>query len=117
MNVLLGLPEATELNRPLPKKAIFNKFKPSIAERRRFDADIWRFAIVNEVSPATTTIAAGASAGVFYLVLVSLRGADCDAKSLAKLSSLIGQNMLFVLESAGKARLAVFRPTMQRKAL
>jgi hypothetical protein len=106
---MLGLPKATEINRPLPKKAIFDKFKPSPADRQRFDAEIRRLAIVHELSPTTTNIAAGESVGVFYVVLVSLRDAECDKKNPLLLAKLIPQNMLFVLEYDGKARLAVCR--------
>jgi len=106
---MIGLPKATEMNRPLPKKAIFDRFKPSPADRQRFDTEIRRLAIVNELSPATTNIAAGESVGVFYVVLVSLKGAECDKKNLLLLAKLIDQNMLFVLEHEGRARLAVCR--------
>jgi len=106
---MLGLPKATEMNRPLPKKAIFDKFKPNAADRQRFDADIRRLAIVGEVSTATSNIAAGDAVQSFYVVLVNLRSAKCDKKNLALLSKLIEQNMLFVLEHDGMVRLAVFR--------
>jgi hypothetical protein len=106
---MLGLPQSTELHRPLPKKAIFEKFKPSPADRQRIDADISRLAIVGEVSPATTNIAAGESVSAFYVLLASLKGADCDKRNIQLLSRLIGQNLLFVLERQGAARLAVFR--------
>jgi hypothetical protein len=106
---MLGLPKATELQRPLPKKTIFDTFKPSAADRQRFDADIRRLAIVNEVSAATTAIAEGGAVAAFYVVLVNLRGAACAEKNLALLSKLIKQNLLFVLEHDGAARLAVFR--------
>jgi hypothetical protein len=43
------------------------------------------------------------------MALVNLRSAECDKKNLALLSKLIEQNMLFVLEHDGLARLAVFR--------
>jgi hypothetical protein len=106
---MLGLPKATEMNRQLPKKAIFEKFKPSAADRQRFDADIKRLAIVDEVSTATTTIVPGEVVKSFYVVLVNLRGAGCEKKNLSLLSKLIPQNMLLVLKHDGKARLAVFR--------
>jgi hypothetical protein len=93
----------------LPKKTIFDKFKPSAADRQRFDADIQRLAIVNEVSTTTSTVAAGDAVKAFYVVLVNLRGTECAEKNLALLSKLIKQNMLFVLEHDGAARLAVFR--------
>ncbi|MDR0764065.1 MAG: DUF4391 domain-containing protein [Synergistaceae bacterium] len=106
---MLGLPKNTEMNHPLPKKAIFDKFKPNAADRQRFDAEIRRLSVIYEVSAVTTNIAAGENAAAFYVVLVTLRSAECDKKNLAMLSKLIEQNMLFVLEHDGKARLAAYR--------
>lgn len=106
---MLGLPKSTKLRRPLPKKAIFEKFKPEAADRQRFDADIMRLSIVAEVSAATTTIAPGEVVKSFYVVLMNLRSQECEKKNLSMLSRLIGQNMLFILEHNGAARLAVFR--------
>jgi len=106
---MLGLPKATEMNRLLPKKSIFGKFKPKPGDRQRFDAEIRRLAIVHELSPTTTNIAAGKSVNAFYVVLVSLKGTQCDKKNLLLLAKLIDQNMLFVLEHEGMARLAVCR--------
>jgi hypothetical protein len=106
---VLGLPKATELNRPLPKKAIFDKFKPNAADRQRFDTDIRRLAIVHEISPTTVNIAAGETVRTFFVVLVNLRSADCDPKNIQLMSKLIPQNMLFVLEHEDKTRLATFR--------
>jgi len=106
---MIGLPESTEMNQPLPKKTIFDRFKPSPVDRQRFDAEIRRLAIVNEVSSSTTNIAAGESVVTFYVVLISLRNAKCDVKNLSLLSKLIPQNMLFVLEYDDTAQLAVYR--------
>jgi hypothetical protein len=106
---MLGLPKATEMNCSLPKKAVYEKFKPSAADRQRFDNDIKRLAIIGEVSTATSNIAAGDTVKSFYVVLVNLRSAECDQKNIALLSKLIGQNMLFVLEHDDMVRLAVFR--------
>jgi hypothetical protein len=106
---MLGLPKATEMNRQLPKKAIFDKFKPGAADRQRFDAEIRRLVIVGEVSTVTTIIAAGETVKSFYVMLVNLRGEGCEKKNISLLSKLITQNMLFILEYGGMARLAVFR--------
>ena len=48
---MLGLPKATEIARPLPKKAVFEMFKPNPADRKLFDEQINRMAIVAEISP------------------------------------------------------------------
>lgn len=106
---MLGLSHSTEMNRPLPKKAIFDKFKPKATERRRFDSEIHRLVLVHEVSPTTANIAPGENVAAFYVVLASLRGAECDTRNLVLLAKLIPQNMLFALEYEGKVRLMVFR--------
>lgn len=105
---MFGLPQTTELSRQLPKNSIFDKFKMNTADRAKFDADIRRLAIVSEISPSTTNIAAGETVSVFFVILVSLRTEDYDKKNIMLLSKLIDQNMLFVLEYEGKAQLAVF---------
>lgn len=106
---MLGLPHSTEMNRQLPKKAIFDKFKPKAADRRRFDSEIQRLALVHEVSPATANIAPGENVAAFYVVLATLREAVCNTGNLVLLARLIPQNMLFILEHERKAQLAVFR--------
>ncbi len=106
---MFGLPRSTEMNCPLPKKAIFDKFKPKAADRRRFYSEIQRLALVHEVSPATVNSAPGEHVAAFYVVLVHLRAPECDMRNLALLAKLIPQNMLFALEHEGKVRLAVFR--------
>ena len=105
---MLGLPKATELSRQLPKKAIYAKFSMNTAAKDRFDADISRINIVNEVSPATLAIAAGKEVKAFYVLLVLLKRKDYDERLIGQLSRLIEQNMIFVLEYADEARLAIY---------
>ena len=105
---MLGLPRATEVKRQLPKSAIYRKFAMNTAAREKFDADISRIDIVNEISPANTTLAAGESISSFFVLLVTLKRAEYDKKNIVLLSKLIEQNMLFVLRFEDQARLAVF---------
>jgi hypothetical protein len=106
---MLGLPKSTEINKPLPKKVIFDKFKPNIADRKLFDEQISRLAIIAEISPQTVSIAASEDVSAVYLVLVTLKVADCDKKNIALLSKLIDQRMLFALQYEDEVRLAVYR--------
>ena len=105
---MLGLPRATELKRQLPKSAIYRKFSMNTAAREKLDADVSRIDIVNEVSPANTTLAAGETVTSFFVLLVILKRAEYDEKNIVLLSKLIEQNMLFVLRFEDQARLAVF---------
>ncbi len=68
---MLGLPKATELNKQLPKKAIYTKFNMNTAAKDRFDADISRIVIVNEISPQTVkTVTATEDVPSFWLCSV-----------------------------------------------
>jgi len=106
---MLGLPKATELNKQLPKKAIYAKFSMNTAAKDRFDADISRIAIVNEISPQTVrTLTATEDVPSFYVLSVSLKRKDYDERTIAQISRLINQNMLLVLEYKDECRLAIY---------
>lgn len=106
---MLGLPKATELAKALPKKAIFDRFKPSPTDRKLFDEQINRMSIVHEISPQTVAIKESRDVSAVYVVLVVLKTTECNKKNIALLSKLIDQRMLFVLQSEDTARLAVYR--------
>lgn len=105
---MFSLPQNTEVSKQLPKKSIYTKFLLNNASQSRFDADISKIVIVNELSPLTTNIAYGQNEKSIYVLLVTLKSTDFDERNIALLSRLINQNMLFVLEYDGTSRLAVY---------
>ena len=105
---MLGLPKSTELSKQLPKKAIYLKFNMNTAAKDKFDADISRITIVSEISPTTTTIAAGENIPAIYVLLVSLKHKDYSEATIAQLNRLINQSMVLVLECGTERRLAVY---------
>ena len=106
---MLGLPKSTEISKQLPKKAIFDRFKPSPADRKLFDEQINRMAIVAEISPQTVAIKASEDVSAVYVIQVTLKTPECDKKNIALLSKLIDQRMLFVLVYGDDAQLAAYR--------
>ena len=106
---MLGLPKSTELSKQLPKKLIYEKFNMSNAEKERIDADISRITIVNEVSPTRVNIVAGETVKSFFVVLVQLKNKSFNEKNIIKITKLIPQNILFILECENEEKLAVFR--------
>lgn len=105
---MLNLPKSTELNKQLPKKAIYAKFQMSPAAKAKFDTDISRINIVGEISPNTTGIAAGESVGAIFVLLVSLKQKNFQPGTIAQISKLIDQNMLLILEHDGQQKLAIY---------
>jgi hypothetical protein len=106
---LFGLPRSTEIKKPLPKKAIFDRFKPRPDDRKLFDEQINRLVIAAEISPQTLAVAASSDVSAIYLILVTLKTPECDKKNIALLSKLIDQRMLFVLQYEDTVRPAVYR--------
>ena len=105
---MLGLPKATEMSKQLPKKAIYAKFQMNTAAKEKIDADISRITIVNEIAPNKVNIPAGDEVKNFFVLLVSLKRKEFDEKTIATLSKLIPQNILFVLEYGSESRLAIY---------
>lgn len=107
---MLGLPTATEVNRQLPKTLVYKQFGLTTQQRDRFDVDISRMAIVNVVSPDTVPgLATGESVKAFYVLAVSLKRKDYDAKNIAMLAKLIPQHLLFALQYEDEMQLAIFQ--------
>lgn len=107
---MLGLPKATETNRPLPKTLVYKQFGLTALQRDRFDTDISRIAIVNVVSPdVVPALAAGESVKSFYVLAASLKRKDYDAKNIAMLAKLIPQHLLFALQYENEMQLSIFQ--------
>ena len=111
---MLGLPKATELNKQLPKNAIYAKFQMNTAEKAKIDADISRITIVNEVSAAKVNIADGEQVKSFFVLLVALKKKDFEDKTIITISKLIPQNMLLVLECGCEAKLATYHSKLMQ---
>ena len=106
---MLGLPKGTEVQKQLPKKLIFEKFGLNTAAQDKFNANISRIYIVNELSPYTTNIPAGDAVRAIYVMLVQLKKREYDEKELLLIAQLIDQNMIFVLSFEEKICVAVVR--------
>lgn len=111
---MLGLPQLTEMSKQLPKKSIYTKFQMNTAAKEKIDADISRITIVNEIAPNKVNIPAGEDVKSFFVLLVSLKKKEYDEKTIATLSKLIPQNILFVLEYENESRLAIYHTKLMQ---
>ena len=113
---MLGLPKTTEMSKQLPKKAIYTKFQMNTAAKEKIDADISRITIVNEIAPNKVNIPSGEDVKSFFVLHVSLKKKEYDEKTIATLSKLIPQNILFVLEYENESRLAIYHTKVMQTA-
>lgn len=106
---MFGLPKSTEINKQLPKKVIFEKFKSRASDRKLFDEQINRLSIIAEVSPQTVSIVADEEIAAIYIILIQMKTMDCNKKNIILLSKLIDQYMIFALQYDDTVRFAVHR--------
>ena len=111
---MLGLPKTTEIRKQISKKAVYTKFQMNTAAKEKFDADISKVILVNEVNPDSVNIPAGENVRGFFVMLVVLKRRDFDEKNIASLSKMIKQNILFVLEYEGESKLAIYHTKLMQ---
>ena len=111
---MLGFPKTTELYKPLPKKAIYTKFCIDTAKKEKIDADISKITIVNEISSTSLHVVEGGLVKNFFVLLVNLKKKDFDHRTIAYVSNLIPQNILFILEYGDEAKLAVYHTKLMQ---
>lgn len=106
---MLSLPEITQVHKALPKAQIYRKFELTNAQQAKFDADISRIDIVNEVSSRTIpAIQDGEKVKSFYVLSVMLKTKDYEPKNIERIAKLIPQNLVFSLQFEEEIQLAVF---------
>ena len=114
---MYSLPVSTAINKPLYKKAVFEKFNLKAAERDRFDADISRMALVARVSTATVpALSEGQEVKGFYVLQVALKRKDYDTKNIFKLQKLIPQKMVCALQYDDQTQFCIFHTRLQQSA-
>ena len=111
---MLGLPRTTEIRKQISKKAVYTKFQMNTAAKEKFDADISKVVLVNEVNPDSVNILAGENVRGFFVMLVVLKKRDFDEKIIASLSKMIKQNILFVLEYESESKLAIYHTKLMQ---
>lgn len=112
---MYGLPSSTLVNRPLYKKAVFEKFNLKAADRDRFDADVSRMAIVAYLSPAKIpALHPGQEVKEFYVLQVQLKQRDYDTKNILLLQKLIPQKIVFALEYDEEVQFCIFHTRLQQ---
>lgn len=112
---MYGLPPNTLINKPLYKKAVFEKFNLKASERDCFDADISRMALVARVSTATVpALTKGKEIEGFYVLQVALKRKDYDSKNILMLQKLIPQKMVFAMQYEEQTQFCIYHTRLQQ---
>ena len=112
---MYGLPASTLVNRPLYKKAVFEKFNLKATDRDRFDADVSRMAIVAYLSPVKIpALHPGQEVKEFYVLQIQLKQRYYDTKNILLLQKLIPQKIVFALEYDEEVQFCIFHTRLQQ---
>lgn len=106
---MLGLPQSTEVKRPLPKAQLYKRFDWKPSQRESFDGEVSRLDFVNWIAPRTLpAIAEGAEVKEIFVIEVSLKSRDFDTKNVVLLAKSIPQRVIYLLRFEDEAMLAVY---------
>lgn len=106
---MLGLPQSTEVRKPLPKAQLYKRFGWKPSQRESFDGEVSRLDFVNWIAPRTLpAIAEGAEVKEIFVIEVSLKSRDFDTKSIVLLAKSIPQRVIYLLRFEDEAMLAVY---------
>lgn len=106
---MLGLPQSTEVKRPLPKTQLYKRFDWKPSQRESFDGEVSRLDFVNWIAPRTLpAIAEGTEVKEIFVIEVSLKNSDFDPKNIILLAKSIPQHVIYLLCFEDEAMLAVY---------
>ncbi len=108
---MFGLPQSTELRKAVHKKLIFAKFPGELNgdRKKRFDNDISRIGIVNEISPSSINIKEGETIKSIFIVQIELKTKNYDERNLILILKLFGQQLIIILKYEDEYQLAVYQ--------
>lgn len=107
---MFDLPKASEIRKPLHKKLIYERYATELSgnKRDRFDADISRMIITNEISEASVNIKATEDIAAIFVIQIELKSREYDDKNIIMISKLFGQKLLIVLHYENAYQLAIY---------
>lgn len=106
---MLGLPQSTEVKRPLPKAQLYKRFDWKPSQRESFDGEVSCLDFVNWIAPRTLpAIAEGVDVKEIFVIEVSLKSRDFDTKNIILLAKSIPQRVIYLLRFENEAMLAVY---------
>lgn len=106
---MLGLPQSTEVRKPLPKVQLFKRFDWKPSQRESFDGEVSRLDFANWIAPRTLpAISEGAEVKEIFVIEVALKNRDFDPKNIVLLAKSIPQHVIYRLCFEDEAMLAVY---------
>ena len=107
---MFDLPKESEIRKPLYKKLIYEKYETELSgnKKDKFDADISRMIITNEISETSVNIRSTEEISAIFVIQVELKKYEYDDRNIIMISKLFGQKLLIVLHHENSYQLAIY---------
>lgn len=107
---MFDLPKSTEIRKPIHKKLIYQKFPAELdgEKRKRFDEDISRITVTNEISEKSINIRPTDEVSSIFVIQIELKSKEYNDRNIALVSKLFGQKLLLVLHVDGEYQLTIY---------
>ena len=107
---MFDLPKATEKRVPIPKTQLYQKFPAELdgEKRKRFDEDISRITVTNEISEKSIKIRPTDEVSSIFVIQIELKSKEYNDRNIALVSKLFGQKLLLVLHVDDEYQLAIY---------
>lgn len=108
---MFNLPEATEIRKNIFKNKIYNKYKEELSgnKKEKFDREISKIIITNEISEKTIKIPKTEEISSIFIIKIDLKTRDYTESNIVLITSLFGQNILYILNYKDQYKLAIFK--------
>lgn len=108
---MFNLPEATEIRKNIFKNKIYNKYKKELSgnKKEKFDREISKIIITNEISEKTIKIPKTEEISSIFIIEIDLKTRDYTESNIVLITRLFGQNILYILNYKDQYKLAIFK--------
>lgn len=115
---MFGLPGSTEIRKPVHKKLLYQRFPDELSgeKKERFDADISRIIITNEISEASVNIKPTEKIKSIFVVQVELKTKEYNDRNITLISKLFGQNLLMILHYKEEYQIAIYETRLLKSS-
>ena len=107
---MFDLPKSTEIRKPIHKKILYERFPNELSgdKKTRFDDDISRIIITNEISENSVNIRATDEISSIFVVRIELKTKEYNDRNIVLVSRLFGQKLMIVLHFEDEYQLAIY---------
>ena len=108
---MFNLPEATEIRKNIFKNKIYKKYKEELSgkKKEKFDSEISKIIITNEISEKTIKIPKTEEISSIFIIKIDLKTKEYTDSNIVFITRLFGQNILYILNYKDQYKLAIFK--------